>query len=96
MAQARLLFENGCVANLSVSRVSAAPVRRMQVWGAEGFACVDFARKHLTLVQPSEELRGRRLDPRRLDAAGTGRAPGRVAHPLFTDRWNWIARAATS
>ncbi len=24
----------------------------------------------MTLVQPSEELRGRRLDPRRLDAAG--------------------------
>ncbi len=32
VAQARLLFENGCVANLSVSRVSAAAVRRMQMW----------------------------------------------------------------
>jgi predicted dehydrogenase len=70
VAHARVVFENGCVANLSASRVSAAPLRRMQVWAAEGFACVDFARKHLTLVQPSDELRGRRLDPRRLDAAG--------------------------
>ncbi|HKI31321.1 MAG TPA: Gfo/Idh/MocA family oxidoreductase [Gemmataceae bacterium] len=69
VAAARLVFENGCVANLSASRVSAAPLRRMQVWSAEGFACVDFAKKHLTLVQPSEELRQQRLDPRRLDAA---------------------------
>jgi predicted dehydrogenase len=70
VAHARLVFENGCVANLSASRVSAAPVRRMQVWAAEGFACVDFAKKHLTLVQPSGELRGGQFDPRRLDAAG--------------------------
>jgi predicted dehydrogenase len=61
-AHARVVFENGCVANLSASRVSAAPLRRMQVWSAEGFACVDFAKKHLTLVQPSDELRRRRLD----------------------------------
>jgi predicted dehydrogenase len=73
VAHARVVFEDGCVANLSASRVSAAPLRRMQVWAAEGFACLDFAKKHLTLVQPSEELRGRRLDPRRLDAAGLAR-----------------------
>jgi predicted dehydrogenase len=69
VAQARVVFEIGCVANLSVSRVSAAPLRRMQVWSEEGFACVDFAKKHLTLVQPTDELRRLRLDPRRLDAA---------------------------
>jgi predicted dehydrogenase len=73
VAHARLVFENGCVASLSASRASATPLRRMQVWAVEGFACVDFARKHLTLVQPSEELRGRQLDPRRLDATGLAR-----------------------
>jgi predicted dehydrogenase len=73
VAHARLVFENGCVASLSASRVNATPLRRLQVWAAEGFACVDFARKHLTLVQPSEELRGRHLDPRRLDATGLSR-----------------------
>jgi predicted dehydrogenase len=73
VAHARVVFENGCVANLSASRVSATPLRRMQVWATEGFGCVDFAKKHLTLVQPSEDLRGRRLDPRRLDAASLAR-----------------------
>jgi predicted dehydrogenase len=73
VAQARLVFENGCVADLAASRVSAAPVRQMQVWSAEGFACVDFAKKHLTLVQPTDELRRHRLDLRRLDASALAR-----------------------
>jgi predicted dehydrogenase len=73
VAQAHVVFENGCVATVSASRVSAAPSRRMQVWAAEGFASIDFARKHLTLVQPSDELRLGRLDPRRLDAGSLAR-----------------------
>jgi predicted dehydrogenase len=64
VAQARLVFESGCVANLSVSRVAAAPLRRMQVWAPEGFAAIDFAARRLTLVQPSEELRRLRAAPR--------------------------------
>jgi predicted dehydrogenase len=69
VAHARVVFEGGCVADLSASRVSPAPLRRMQVWAAEGYACVDFAKKHLTLVQPSDELRRLRLGPRKPDAA---------------------------
>jgi predicted dehydrogenase len=73
VAQARVVFENGCVADLTASRVSAAPARQMQVWSAEGFARVDFAKKHLTMVQPTDELRRHRLDPRRLDAPSLAR-----------------------
>jgi predicted dehydrogenase len=73
VAHARIVFQSGCVANLSVSRVNAAPLRRMQVWSAEGFACADFANKRLALVQPSDELRLRRLNPCQLDAAGLAR-----------------------
>jgi predicted dehydrogenase len=69
VAQARLTFANGCVADLSASRVHPAPVRRMQVWGAEGFAGIDFARRRLTLVQPAEHLRQGRIDSRRLEPA---------------------------
>ncbi len=72
VARARLTFANGCVADLAASRVHPAPVRRMQVWGAEGYAGVDFAKRRLTLMQPSEALRQGRLDSRRLDAATAG------------------------
>jgi predicted dehydrogenase len=41
----------------------------MQVWGAEGFAGLDFARRRLTLMQPAEHLVRRQLDSRQLDPA---------------------------
>jgi predicted dehydrogenase len=69
LAQARLTFAGGCVADLTASRVHPAAVRRMQVWSPEGFAGVDFARRRLTLAQPAEHLRQGQLDSRRLDAA---------------------------
>jgi predicted dehydrogenase len=69
VAQARLTFADGCVADLSASRVNPAAQRHMQVWGAEGYAGLDFTRRRLTLVQPGEQVRQGRLDPRRLDPA---------------------------
>ncbi len=73
VANARLVFANGCVANVTASRASVTPKRRMQVWAPEGYAGVDFARRHLTLVQPSAEVRRHGLDPRRLDPASQAR-----------------------
>src|SRR5262249_18317905 len=49
LAQARVTFTNGTVANFSASRVHPASVRRMQAWGAEGFASVDYGKRQLTL-----------------------------------------------
>ncbi|MGH7173574.1 MAG: Gfo/Idh/MocA family oxidoreductase [Gemmataceae bacterium] len=68
LAQARLTFTNGCVADLKASRVHPTPVRCMQVFAPEGFAGVDFARRRLTLMQPAEHLQQRRLDSSHLDA----------------------------
>jgi predicted dehydrogenase len=68
MAQARLVFESGCVANLTASRVHPAAMRRMNVWGPEGFAGVDFTRRRLTLMQPARHLRQGCIDVRRMDA----------------------------
>src|SRR4051812_40042527 len=62
IANARVEFEDGCVANLTASRVSYVAARKMRLWGAEGFATLDFATRKGTLVRPSEQLRGGRLD----------------------------------
>jgi len=56
VAHARLTFECGCVANLSASRVSYEPVRKIQVWAARAYANIDFATRTTNLVQPSETL----------------------------------------
>ena len=62
VAQARLEFENGCVANLSASRVSPSTKRQMQVWGQHAYGTVDFADRTVTLVRPSEAILRRRID----------------------------------
>jgi len=69
MVNARLGFANGCVANMTASRISPRPLRRMRVWAPEGYAKVDFGRRRLTLVQPSDEVRQFGLDPRKLPPA---------------------------
>jgi predicted dehydrogenase len=55
-AHARLTFASGCVANLSASRISYDPLRKMQVWAARSYANIDFATRTTTLVRPSETL----------------------------------------
>jgi predicted dehydrogenase len=67
LAQARVRFANGCVADLAASRVHPESLRRMRAWGPEGYAGVDFATRRLTLMQPGEHLRRGRIDSRRLD-----------------------------
>ncbi len=62
VANARIQFDNGCVAALSASRVSYEAVRRMHVWSMQGFAAVDFATRTATYVRPSETLRTREFD----------------------------------
>lgn len=73
LANARIHFANGCVAEITASRASPTPARQMQLWGPEGFAEVDFASRKLTLVQPSEQVRRHGLHPARLDPASRAR-----------------------
>ncbi len=67
VAHARLVFDNGCVANVSASRVSATGSRRMRVWAPEGYAGLDFARRQVTFIQPSEQLRLHGLEVAQLE-----------------------------
>ena len=56
VAHARLEFQSGCVANLSASRVSYEPARKMQIWAPRAYANIDFGTRTTTLVRPSETL----------------------------------------
>lgn len=70
VAQARLEFADGCVANLSASRVSfgAAPNRRMHLWSAQGFAAVDFGNRTVNVVTPSAAVQAGEFDYESLSA----------------------------
>ena len=67
IANARIGFENGCVASIVASRVSLKAERRMRLFGEEGYLTVDFAARRLTAIGrergiPLPMLEGGRLE----------------------------------
>ena len=68
VAQARVVFDNGCVANVSASRISYAASRKMQVWTPNSFCCIDFAHRGSTVVRPSAEVAEGRFEEQALTA----------------------------
>jgi predicted dehydrogenase len=73
MVNARLVFDSGCVAHVTASRISARPKRRLRVWAPEGYAGIDFVSRKLHLVQVSDEVRRHGLRADKLDAAAKAR-----------------------
>jgi predicted dehydrogenase len=66
VAQARLTFASGCVADLRASRVSYIAQRTLHVWTEDGFAALDLAARTATLVRPCEAIRARAYDVEQL------------------------------
>jgi len=50
IANARIRFENGAVATITASRVSARTERRMRIFAEDGYVAVDFANRRLTAI----------------------------------------------
>jgi predicted dehydrogenase len=68
LANARLTFENGCVANLTASRVSFEPMRRTRLFGADTFVSLDFGSRHAFIVSKAPGFDIGSLGP---DSTGT-------------------------
>ncbi|WP_165065531.1 Gfo/Idh/MocA family protein [Paludisphaera rhizosphaerae] len=79
VAEARIEFENGSVASLTASRASYSASRKMRIWGAEGYASLDFAAKQATVVRPSDEFLAGGVDLEGVDLA----QPAAVKEHLF-------------
>jgi predicted dehydrogenase len=56
MAQARLEFANGCVANLTASRTSFSGQRTLQVFTPRGYVRVDMGQRQAEVVQVGERV----------------------------------------
>lgn len=54
--QARLVFENGCIADLSASRINPEVRRTMQVWSHQGCVTIDMQQRTVTRMAPSATL----------------------------------------
>lgn len=55
-AQARLYFENGCIADLTASRISPSASRSMTAWSASGCVTVDLHQREVKSFSPGEGL----------------------------------------
>jgi predicted dehydrogenase len=58
IASVRLEFADGCVANLSASRVSQQPVRKLRVFQSDGYASADLQAGRLRLVRRDPRQEG--------------------------------------
>jgi predicted dehydrogenase len=51
IANARLTFENGCVANITASRISARPLRKMRLFQKNSYISLDFLQKSVEIYK---------------------------------------------
>jgi len=56
MVQARLAFQNGCIADLTASRLCPTASRTMQLWSLDNCVAVDFASRHVSSFKRSDKL----------------------------------------
>jgi len=80
-ARARVVFDSGCVADFTASRISYEAARTTQVWSARGFAAIDFGAGTATLVEPSTSIAQREFNA----ADATPEQAARLKERLFQD-----------
>lgn len=56
IANARLMFENGATANVTVSRISRTNIRKMRIFQPGSYINVDFANRKVMTIKLREEL----------------------------------------
>jgi len=80
IANVRLEFENGCVANFTASRVSTERVRKMRFFQPHQYLSLDFARQDLLMIDVTA-VAGMDLAQLAALAAAAAAAPGAGGHP---------------
>jgi predicted dehydrogenase len=56
ICNARLTFQNGCVANITASRLALKTERKLRIFCADTFASIDFGKRTATVVRAGDNL----------------------------------------
>ena len=56
IANARIQFENGCVANITASRVSFEPMRKIRLFSEDSYISLDYQKQEAMIYKKSPEL----------------------------------------
>jgi len=51
IANARLIFENGCVANVTASRISLKDMRKIRIFQKDTYVSVDYSNQNITVIR---------------------------------------------
>ena len=63
IANARLEFKSGCVANVTASRISTKNERKMRLFQRDAYISIDFANHEATIVRKDDQAEGQGLIP---------------------------------
>ncbi|MBF0118768.1 MAG: Gfo/Idh/MocA family oxidoreductase [Desulfobacterales bacterium] len=63
IANARIEFKSGCVANVTASRISMKNERKIRLFQKDAYVSVDFANHEIVVIQPTEGKTGDELIP---------------------------------
>jgi len=56
IANTRLTFENGCVANVTASRVSNKSMRKIRVFSEDSYVSLDYGKREALIYRPSPQI----------------------------------------
>jgi len=56
IANARIQFQNGCVANITASRVSVQPMRKVRLFSEDSYISIDYQKKEALIYKKSPKL----------------------------------------
>jgi len=69
VANARILFRNGCVANVTASRVSLKTMRKIRIFEKDCYISIDCLDRKATVIRKSPKLTVESIDVEKIDAS---------------------------
>ena len=80
IANARIEFENGCVANLTASRVSLKTERKLRIFQKNAYITIDFFKKELNVFQMREMEEGEDIADKMVIDPGEGKTKKEIIY----------------
>ena len=91
IANAHIVFENGCIANLTASRISEDRIRKLRIFELDKYCSLDYANQAITLRRKTdeekiigEELEVHKAEPLRLELEHFTQCINERKKPLVT------------
>ena len=69
IANVRIQFQNGCVANITASRVSLTPMRKMRLFSEDSYISIDYQKKDALIYKKSPKLTVKALNISEMDVS---------------------------